>query len=121
MPTPRTVRPTRTPTRTWPGMPPRRSARSSPTKVRRVDAITFPPAPTNEPNLMYAPGSPEREALVVELDKLEREQHTLRAHVDGRWLDGGGAEIEVVQPHDHQHVLGTMRNSTTQDAEAAVK
>ena len=27
-----------------------------------MDAITFPPAPINEPNLTYAPGSPEREA-----------------------------------------------------------
>ena len=27
----------------------------------------------------------------------------------------------MVQPHDHQHVLGTLKNSTTKDAEAAVK
>ena len=33
---------------------------------------------------------------------------------------GGGAEIEVVQPHDHQHVLGAMQNSTQADAKAAV-
>jgi len=33
-----------------------------------MDAITFPPAPTNEPNLTYAPGSPEREALDELLD-----------------------------------------------------
>jgi 1-pyrroline-5-carboxylate dehydrogenase len=25
-----------------------------------MDAITHPPAPVNEPNLTYAPGSPER-------------------------------------------------------------
>ena len=36
-----------------------------------MDAITFPPAPTNEPNLTYAPGSPEREALIAELARLE--------------------------------------------------
>ncbi len=86
-----------------------------------MDAVTTPPAPVNEPNLTYAPGSPERDALVVELDKLERRQHTLRAHINGRRRNGGGAELKVVQPHDHQHVLGTMRNSTTRDAEAAVK
>ena len=28
-----------------------------------MDAITTPPAPVNEPNLGYAPGSPERAAL----------------------------------------------------------
>jgi len=86
-----------------------------------MDAMTLPPAPINEPNLTYAPGSPERAALVAEIDKLERKQHTFRAHINGRKRNGGGAEIKVVQPHDHQHVLGTLRNSTTKDAEAAVK
>ncbi|QBR93723.1 L-glutamate gamma-semialdehyde dehydrogenase [Nocardioides euryhalodurans] len=86
-----------------------------------MDAITTPPAPVNEPNLTYAPGSPERESLLAELERLERRQHTLRAHVNGRKRNGGGAEMTVVQPHDHQHVLGTFKNSTTKDAEAAVK
>jgi 1-pyrroline-5-carboxylate dehydrogenase len=86
-----------------------------------MDAITFPPAPTNEPNLTYAPGTPEREALVVEIDKLQRRQHDLKAHIGGRQKSGGGEEIEVVQPHDHQHVLGVMKNSTQADAKAAVE
>ncbi len=89
--------------------------------VARMDATTTPPAPTNEPNLTYAPGSPERAALRVELDRLERRQHTFRAVVGGRRRNGGGAEIQVVQPHDHQHVLGVLKNATTRDAEAAVK
>ena len=86
-----------------------------------MDAISFPPAPTNEPNLTYAPGSPERATLVAELEKQERRQHPLRAHINGRKRAGGGAEVAVVQPHDHQHVLGTFKNSTSKDAEAAVK
>lgn len=86
-----------------------------------MDAITHPPVPVNEPNLTYAPDSPERAALLAELDQLERKQHTLRAHINGRKRNGGGAEMKVVQPHDHQHVLGTFKNSTTKDAEAAVK
>ena len=88
--------------------------------LARMDAISFPPAPVNEPNLTYAPGSPEREALVVELERLERKQHDLKAHIGGRKKAGGGAEIKVVQPHDHQHVLGVMKNSTQADAKAAV-
>ena len=31
-----------------------------------MDATTFPPAPTNEPNLTYAPGTPERKTLLEE-------------------------------------------------------
>ncbi|MEI5672689.1 MULTISPECIES: L-glutamate gamma-semialdehyde dehydrogenase [unclassified Nocardioides] len=86
-----------------------------------MDAITSPPAPTNEPNLTYAPGSAEREALLVEIAKLEKKQLTLKGYVGGRWKSGGGAETQVVQPHDHQHVLGSFKASTQADAKAAVK
>ena len=86
-----------------------------------MDAITFPPAPTNEPNLTYAPGSPEREALRVEIEKLERREKDLKAHIGGRRKAGGGPEISVVQPHDHQHVLGRFKGTTQADARAAVK
>ena len=86
-----------------------------------MDAVTTPPAPTNEPNLTYAPGTPEREALLVEIEKLEKKQKNLRGYVNGRWKAGGGAPIDVVQPHDHQHVLGTLKNSTQADARAAIK
>lgn len=86
-----------------------------------MDAITTPPAPVNEPNLTYAPNSPERAELKAELARLEGRQATLRAHINGRKRNGGGAEMKVVQPHDHAHVLGTFKNSTVKDAEAAVK
>jgi 1-pyrroline-5-carboxylate dehydrogenase len=86
-----------------------------------MDAITFPPAPTNEPNLTYAPGTPEREALRVELEKLERRPKALKAHIGGRWKSGGGPEIAVVQPHDHQHVLGVLRGATQADTQAAIR
>ena len=85
-----------------------------------MDATTFPPAPVNEPNLTYAPGTPEREALVVEIDRLKRREHDLKAHIGGRRRSGGGREIKVVQPHDHQHVLGVMKNSDGADAKAAI-
>jgi len=89
--------------------------------ISRMDAITFPPAPVNEPNLTYAPGSAEREELVAELARQEKEQRTFPAVIGGETRDGGGEEVEVVQPHDHAHVLGTLKNSTTKDAEAAVR
>lgn len=85
-----------------------------------MDAITFPPAPTNEPNLTYAPGTPEREALVVELARLEGQEHDLSAVIGGERRTGGGPETRVVQPHDHAHVLGTFHGASTKDAEDAV-
>jgi 1-pyrroline-5-carboxylate dehydrogenase len=86
-----------------------------------MDGITHPPQPVNEPNLTYAPGSAEREALQAELQRQERRQVSLRAHIGSRRRLGGGDEIQVVQPHDHQHVLGTLKGATHRDAEAAIK
>ena len=85
-----------------------------------MDAISFPPAPVNEPNLHYAPGSAEREALLDQIAVLEKEPRELPAYIGGQWRHGGGAPIEVVQPHDHQHVLGTAHNSTRADAQDAI-
>jgi 1-pyrroline-5-carboxylate dehydrogenase len=86
-----------------------------------MDAITRPPAPTNEPNLDYAPGSPERDAVEAELERLQARTLNLTATIGGRRKMGGGAEIKVVQPHEHGSVLGVARNSTRADAEAAVR
>ncbi len=86
-----------------------------------MDAITHPPAPTNEPNLDYAPGSPERDALEIELKRLGSRTINLPATIGGRRRMGGGAEFNVVQPHDHASVLGVSKHSTTADAEAAVR
>src|SRR3712207_5020410 len=86
-----------------------------------MDATTTPPAPVNEPNLTYAPGSGEREALLAELARQEATQRTLRAYVGGSWQAGGGKETLVVQPHDHGHVLATFMAATQADAQAAVR
>jgi 1-pyrroline-5-carboxylate dehydrogenase len=85
-----------------------------------MDAITHTPAPVNEPNLHYAPGSPERAELEQELARQEARELELTATIGGTKTVGGGAQIPVVQPHDHQHVLGVMNNSTRADAEAAI-
>ena len=50
-----------------------------------MDAITFPPAPTNEPNLTYAPGTPEREALVTELERFSGAR-LVYANLEPAWL-----------------------------------
>ena len=86
-----------------------------------MDAITQPPAPVNEPNLGYAPGSPERAELELELERQQSTEVRLTATIGGEKRMGGGAEIPVVQPHDHQHVLGVLKNSTESDAKAAIE
>jgi 1-pyrroline-5-carboxylate dehydrogenase len=85
-----------------------------------MDAVFAVPEPRNEPVKGYAPGSAERENLQRALETLAGEQAELTCTIDGRPRMGGGDPIEVVQPHRHAHVLGVMRNATTDDAAAAV-
>ena len=89
--------------------------------IASMDAITTPPAPINEPNLDYAPGSPERASVEAELAHLAASPLDLTATIGGAKKMGGGAEIPVVQPHDHASVLGVLKNSTRRDAQAAVQ
>lgn len=85
-----------------------------------MDAVTNVPVPVNEPVYSYAPGSTERAELEAELSELGRESIDLPLRIDGQSRMGGGEPIDVVQPHKHAHVLGTMRNATHDDARDAV-
>ncbi len=85
-----------------------------------MDAVTHVPAPVNEPVLDYAPGSPERARLEVALAELGSTPVDLPHTIGGRRVMGSGNKIEVRQPHARHKVLGTMRNATVADAQAAV-
>jgi 1-pyrroline-5-carboxylate dehydrogenase len=86
----------------------------------QMDAVTQVPAPINEPVLDYAPGSPERAELEVALAELAGTPMELPHTIGGARVTGTGATIDVRQPHAHQEVLGTMREATQAEAEAAV-
>src|SRR6478752_7650661 len=85
-----------------------------------MDAVTQVPVPANEPVLDYAPGSPERASLEVALAELGSSSIELPHTIGGKRVTGTGKKIEVRQPHARRKVLGTMRNATVGDAEAAV-
>jgi 1-pyrroline-5-carboxylate dehydrogenase len=86
-----------------------------------MDAVTQVPTPVNEPVLDYAPGSPERASLQVALAELGSGSAIELPHViDGERVTGTGAEIAVRQPHAHRSVLGTLRNATVKEGQAAV-
>ncbi len=85
-----------------------------------MDAITHVPQPINEPVLNYAPGSPERTALEAALKDVAAEPVDLPHVIAGQQVTGEGEAIDVVQPHDHAQVLGTLRNATASDTEAAI-
>ncbi|MDH6126006.1 L-glutamate gamma-semialdehyde dehydrogenase [Kitasatospora sp. GP82] len=86
-----------------------------------MDAVTQVPAPVNEPVHSYAPGSPERARLEAKLKELGgQEPIQLTMTINGERRLGGGAEIHVVQPHNHAARLGTLRNATQDDARDAI-
>ena len=82
-----------------------------------MDALFTVPTPENEPVKTYAPGTAERESLQKKLAELAGTQLELDMNIAGEWRTGTGAEIDVVQPHKHAHVLGVTREAT--DAEVA--
>ncbi|MCF2528148.1 1-pyrroline-5-carboxylate dehydrogenase, partial [Yinghuangia sp. KLBMP8922] len=85
-----------------------------------MDAVTQVPAPVNEPIHSYAPGSPERARLEAELKRQAADHLDLTQTIGGVQSAGGGARVDVVQPHRHGAVLGSFAGATQADARAAV-
>ncbi len=85
-----------------------------------MDAVTSVPPPSNEPVRGYAPGSPEREALVREVEQTAAADPVeLHGRFESR-RPGSGDELEVCMPSDHHHVLGRVWQATAADAQAAI-
>jgi 1-pyrroline-5-carboxylate dehydrogenase len=86
-----------------------------------MDAVTNVPVPANEPIKGYAPGSPERAALEQKIKELGGERAELTMTIGGQQRMGGGELRDVVQPHNHRHVLGWAANATDADVAAAIE
>jgi 1-pyrroline-5-carboxylate dehydrogenase len=86
-----------------------------------VDAVTNVPVPVNEPIQGYAPGSPERAALETSIKQLAGERAELTMTIGGQQRMGAGDRLDVVQPHNHHHVLGQLAESSDEDVAAAIE
>ncbi|MGH8829348.1 MAG: L-glutamate gamma-semialdehyde dehydrogenase [Jiangellaceae bacterium] len=85
-----------------------------------MDAATKVPVPVNEPVKSYAPGSPERAELESTLKSMASEHRELTQAIGGEHRLAAGEPIDVVQPHNRHHVLGTMGSAGHDDARAAI-
>ncbi len=85
-----------------------------------MDSVTNVPFPANEPIKGYAPGSPERAALEEKLKEFAGERAELTMTVGGQQRMGGGDPVQIVQPHNHRHVLGQLNNASDADVAAAI-
>ncbi|WP_214104344.1 L-glutamate gamma-semialdehyde dehydrogenase [Acrocarpospora catenulata] len=86
-----------------------------------MDSVSNVPVPANEPVQGYAPGSAERAALESRIKELVAAGPELTMTIGGQRRMGGGALIDVVQPHNHQAVLGRTADATAADVSAAVE
>ncbi len=85
-----------------------------------MDAVTNVPVPVNEPNLSHAPGTPERDALVAEIERQSSSEHEITQTIGGEQRPGVGELIPVIQPHNHGSVLGRMANTTDLEVREAI-
>jgi 1-pyrroline-5-carboxylate dehydrogenase len=85
-----------------------------------MDAVTQVPSPYNEPIRQYQPGSADRSAIAARIKDLASQRADLTMTVGGRQIMGSGERVPVVQPHNHQHVLGWFGNATDSDVAAAI-
>ncbi|WP_219462963.1 L-glutamate gamma-semialdehyde dehydrogenase [Nonomuraea rhizosphaerae] len=85
-----------------------------------MDAISNVPVPANERVYGYGPGSAERTALENRLKELAGGSIDLTMTIDGERRLGGGAPIDVVQPHNTASVLGRTHDATAKDVEDAI-
>jgi 1-pyrroline-5-carboxylate dehydrogenase len=81
--------------------------------VRRV------PPPQNEPNLTYAPGTPERSELKARLAAMSAERIDIPVIIGGREIRNGPTATAVM-PHKHAHVLADWHKATKEDVQEGI-
>jgi 1-pyrroline-5-carboxylate dehydrogenase len=86
-----------------------------------MDAVTNVPVPVNEPVRAYAPGSQDRTTLEAKIKEIAGTQVDLTMTIGGEERSGTGRPIDVVEPHNHAHVLGRIAEAGDDDVRAAVE
>lgn len=75
--------------------------------------------PANEPVKEYRPGSPERNALVKELEKQSNEVVEIPIIIGGKEVRTGDMG-EVVMPHNHKHVVAKYHKVSEKEVNMAI-
>lgn len=85
-----------------------------------MNATIKVPVPSNEPVYSYAPGTPEREALKAQLEKMLNEEIEIPLIIGGKEVRSGNL-ADCRCPHDHNHLLGRYHKAGPQELDKAVK
>ena len=82
-------------------------------------ALFHAPGPVNEPNLSFAPGTPERIELRARLEQLRAECGDVPCIIGGEDVRGS-SPYQAVMPHKHAHVLADVHRGGTGEVERAI-
>ena len=77
------------------------------------------PAPVNDVNRSYLPGSPERAELKAKLKEMSSQRVDIPVVIGGKEIRTGRTQ-SVVMPHNHQHVLGEWHAAGPEHVQQAI-
>lgn len=85
-----------------------------------MNANTQVPTPINEPVRTYEPGARETVALANEFHAMRASKREIPLLIGGKEREGHGKEFNVVEPHNHKHVLAVSQGATETDVVDAI-
>ena len=77
------------------------------------------PIAVNEPVKTYAPGSPEREAVLKTYKDMFNSKIDVPMYINGKDIKSGNTQT-ISPPHDHQHIVGTYHTAEKSHVEDAI-
>ncbi|WP_431137243.1 L-glutamate gamma-semialdehyde dehydrogenase [Psychroserpens mesophilus] len=77
------------------------------------------PIAINEPVKSYAPGSPERDAVLEAYSNMWNSQIDVPLYIDGKHITTGNTKT-MSAPHDHQHIVGSYHLAEKSHVETAI-
>ncbi|TBV27799.1 1-pyrroline-5-carboxylate dehydrogenase [Meridianimaribacter sp. CL38] len=77
------------------------------------------PIAVNEPVKSYAPGSPEREAVLKAYKEMFSSKVDVPLYINGKDVETGNTRT-MSPPHDHQHIVGTYHLAEKSHVEEAI-
>jgi 1-pyrroline-5-carboxylate dehydrogenase len=83
-------------------------------------AVVAVPLPVNDPVREYAPGSPERARLKLELERQSQDCPEIPLVIGGQRVTTGRL-VPVSMPHDHRHVVARFHAAEPAHVEQAVR